>query len=537
MRSLWGSQSNTLDSRTMERLAKTFPLPVWVIDESKDRFTWVSSGTIWLTKLSPEELLSTPARQYLEKHFSPSETLLKLIREKASQAEVSITYIAGATTAQMLGYWIELQPGLYALILQDVTELRKVQDELVQYVEELRQQLDTLTELKESLQRANEELAASREQLRLLAAVAAYTDNAVIITDAKGQILWVNRGFERISGYTLEEAKGKVPGKLLQGPETDPVTVARIRDKLRTKEPFTEEILNYTKYGRPYWLRLYITPLTNELNEVTHFMAIEMDITEEKRKMELMKQQIEDIKQAQIYASRIFKRFLPSPTLLKNYFSDVEIWSQPLQELSGDFYFFSPQEGEVILALGDSTGHGAAAALISTYALTSLWQSTRAGIKSLLELYQDLLEGITLNVEEQRYKEGFELALLRYDSATKRLEFVGARRSLWIFREGQFYELRGSRSDISPTTSRDFSPDLQVFHLQGKDRLYLFSDGVSDQLSADGKKFSSQRLRNFLQLNQYLTLNEQVSLLKQALNQWRGQNSQTDDILFLALEV
>lgn len=261
-----------------------------------------------------------PASSYIAARFRPQETLLELLRTGMPRAELALTFEVGHEVARLLGYWIELKPDVYAMILQDVTELRQAQEELAQYAEELRQQVDTLTELKESLQRANQELAESKEQLRLLAAVAAYTDNAVIITDAEGRVIWVNRGFERISGYTLSEAKGKIPGRLLQGPDTDPNTVARIREKLRQKEPFVEEILNYSKDGRPYWLRLYITPLTNELNEVTHFIAIELDITEEKRRIQEMERQLEDIRNAQQYASRIFRRFLPAPEGLGAYF-------------------------------------------------------------------------------------------------------------------------------------------------------------------------------------------------------------------------
>ncbi|MDW8014550.1 MAG: SpoIIE family protein phosphatase [Bacteroidia bacterium] len=537
VKNLWNSPvPQGIEPKLMERLAQSFPVPVLVINAEKDRFVWASPGSLWLTGLSLEEILSISARDYLNTYFTPAETISGLLQGQVSQAEVSLSYRRGTEVLQFLGFWIELQAGTYALILQDITELRHAQEELVQYAEELRQQVDTLTELKDSLQRANEKLRETQEQSRLLAAVAAYTDNAVIITDVQGKIIWVNRGFERLTGYTLEEVRGKVPGRVLQGPDTDPATVSRIREKLRKKEPFTEEILNYTKDGSPYWLRLYITPLTNDLNEVTHFIAIEMDITEEKRRLEAMQQQLEDIRRAQEYASRIFKRFLTPPDLLRSYFSDVQIWNEPLAALSGDFYFFAPQEGQVIIALGDSTGHGAAAALISVYALTSLWRSTRTSTQTLLTLYEDLLEGVILSGEQQRHKEGFELALLRYEPDLRRMEFIGARRSLWVFREGQLHEVRGMRGDVSPITPQ-LRPEPQTLRLQPGDRLYLFSDGLTDQLNVEGKRFSSQRLRNFLQVNQYLPLPEQIDLLKQALSQWRGQAPQTDDILLLALEI
>ncbi|MCS7152682.1 MAG: SpoIIE family protein phosphatase [Bacteroidia bacterium] len=525
-----------LDPKVIVKLAKSFPMPVFVIDATKDRFVWVSPGTLWLTGLSAEALFSVSVKSFWEAHFSPEEVLDTFLKDGIQEAEVSLDYRALTKLFHLLGYWIKLEENVYALALQDVTELYQAKEELTQYARQLAQQIETLTKLKESLEAANRALTESKEQLRLLAAVAAHTDNAVIITDAEGKVVWVNRGFELLSGYTLEEMRGKVPGRLLQGPETDPATVARIREKLRRKEPFTEEILNYTKDGRPYWLRLYVTPLVDELNEVKNFLAIEMDITEEKRRLMEMEHRLEDIQQAQRYAAHIFKRFLPPIEGLTAYFTDVQIWNAPLQGVGGDFYFFAPHEGQVIIALGDSTGHGAAAALIGVYALTSLWRSTRQSAPSLPALYQDLLEGVILSSESGSHKEGFELALLRYEPGTGRLEYLGAKRPLWIFQNGQLREVRGLRSDISSATSSLY-PEVSVVNVRKGDRLYLFSDGIVHQLNGEGKKFSSQRFRDFLQTNQYLPLKEQIDLLKKAIQQWRGDVPQTDDILLLALEV
>ncbi|MEN2993337.1 MAG: SpoIIE family protein phosphatase, partial [Bacteroidia bacterium] len=289
--------------------------------------------------------------------------------------------------------------------------------------------------------------------------------------------------------------------------------------------------------GRPYWLRLYITPLTNEMNEVTHFIAIEMDITEEKSRLKELETQMRDIADAQRYAARIFQRFLPPVDRLKAYFSEVAIWNEPLQEMGGDFYFYSPQEGQVMLALGDSTGHGAAAALISVYALTALAGFTKSRFdRGLEELYDELLGGIIFSSEGKVAQEGFELALLRYRLEDQTLEYLGARRPLWIFRRGELYELEPARTDVSRARP-DLRPSLHKLTLQKGDRLYLFSDGIPDQLGVDNRKFSLGRLRSFLQFNQYLPLSEQLTLLQQALKQWQGRNPQTDDRLIIALEV
>jgi methyl-accepting chemotaxis protein PixJ len=121
------------------------------------------------------------------------------------------------------------------------------------------------------------------KELEKLSLVASKTSNAIILTNKEGLIEWANEGFTRTTGYTLEEALGKKPGSLLQGPDTDPATVQRIREKLLSKQSFTEEILNYTKQGEPYWLSLNITPSLDQNGNVTQFIAIESDVTERKQ--------------------------------------------------------------------------------------------------------------------------------------------------------------------------------------------------------------------------------------------------------------
>jgi len=121
------------------------------------------------------------------------------------------------------------------------------------------------------------------QDLARLAAVAQRTSNAVIITNLNGQVEWINEATARLTGYTLAEMKGRRPGELLQGPETDPATVARIGAALKRQEGCREEILNRGKDGQIYWLDLDIQPMRDAHGTVTGFMAVETDITQSKR--------------------------------------------------------------------------------------------------------------------------------------------------------------------------------------------------------------------------------------------------------------
>ena len=123
---------------------------------------------------------------------------------------------------------------------------------------------------------------AEAENIRL-AMVANTTTNMIVIADGEGKIEWVNPAFTRITGYVLNEVKGKRPGSFLRGPHTD-IGVSKIMgEKLRAGEGFKDlEILNYNKEGKPYWISIEVQPIHDEKGKVIQFIAIESDITDRK---------------------------------------------------------------------------------------------------------------------------------------------------------------------------------------------------------------------------------------------------------------
>ena len=128
-----------------------------------------------------------------------------------------------------------------------------------------------------------------QRELERLSLIIHETQNAVIVTDSDGRIEWVNNAFFKVTGYTLEEAKGKTPGRLLQGADTDPETVIYMREKIQKAQPFTVEIYNYRKNGSGYWLRINAQPILDVKGQVTAFFAIEEDITSEREAQEKLK--------------------------------------------------------------------------------------------------------------------------------------------------------------------------------------------------------------------------------------------------------
>ncbi|MCB0687330.1 MAG: PAS domain-containing protein [Saprospiraceae bacterium] len=123
-------------------------------------------------------------------------------------------------------------------------------------------------------------LKSSQENIKRLSLVASQTTNGVIITDVSGKVEWINDGFTRLSGYLPDEIRGKFPGEVLQGPDSDTKVIERMSRSLREEKAFEAEIVNYHKNGTPYWVHIHCNPLRDERGQLKGFMAIESDITE-----------------------------------------------------------------------------------------------------------------------------------------------------------------------------------------------------------------------------------------------------------------
>jgi PAS domain S-box-containing protein len=116
------------------------------------------------------------------------------------------------------------------------------------------------------------------------AAAVRATRMPMLITDPRqpdNPIVFVNEAFLRLTGYTRGEVMGR-NCRFLQGPDTAPEAVGRIRDAVAGREDIAIDLLNYKKDGTPFWNALYISPVTDEANELLFYFASQLDVTERK---------------------------------------------------------------------------------------------------------------------------------------------------------------------------------------------------------------------------------------------------------------
>ena len=123
------------------------------------------------------------------------------------------------------------------------------------------------------------------QQLKLFESVIINTNDAVLITEAEPfdepgpKILYVNKAFTTMTGYTAEEVIGKTP-RILQGPKSDKKELERLSKALRNWESCEITTINYKKNGEEFWINFSVTPVADEKGWFTHWVAIERDITE-----------------------------------------------------------------------------------------------------------------------------------------------------------------------------------------------------------------------------------------------------------------
>ena len=144
------------------------------------------------------------------------------------------------------------------------------------------------------------DLRQSEAVLRLRDRAIAATSDGIIITDPNqldNPIIYVNFGFEKLTGYTSEEVIGK-NCRFLQGADTDPATAEKLRNAVKQKKECSVVIQNYRRNKEPFWNALSISPVFDAKGRLTHFVGVQRDVTELRRAEEAIIQTTEELKRS-----------------------------------------------------------------------------------------------------------------------------------------------------------------------------------------------------------------------------------------------
>ena len=147
---------------------------------------------------------------------------------------------------------------------------------------------DNLARLAPAVARELEQAEMRREQkrtedqLRQLSSAVEHSPASIVITDINGSIEYVNPKFTELTGYSLDDVRGKTPPHVFGSNETQPKILAEHNQAMISGKEWRGEMLNRKKNGESYWESVSISPIVDAKGVVTHFVAVSEDITARK---------------------------------------------------------------------------------------------------------------------------------------------------------------------------------------------------------------------------------------------------------------
>jgi PAS domain S-box-containing protein len=171
--------------------------------------------------------------------------------------------------------------------------------------------------------------------------------NCLVITDKEGVILWTNHAFTDLTGYTVEEAIGKNP-RILKSGENGPGFYEHMWQTILSGKIWHGETLNRRKNGTLYTEEMTITPVNNQKEEISHFIAVKQDITERKKAEEKIRKAHHQLKRALKFTEVLFSA-VPIPLFFKDREGRYIEVNEPFCEILG----FTPEyyKGKTVLEL------------------------------------------------------------------------------------------------------------------------------------------------------------------------------------------
>ncbi|MBL7913038.1 MAG: tetratricopeptide repeat protein [Bacteroidia bacterium] len=242
------------------------------------------------------------------------------------------------------------------------------------------------------------------------------------------------------------------------------------------------------------------------------------------------------------YAERIQRSFLATKELLDENLNDYFVLFQPKDVVSGDFYWASKMHNDqFILATADSTGHGVPGAIMSLLNITSLEKAIEQHIEPALILNatrKTIIERLKKDGSPDGGKDGMDCSLISLDFKNNMLTYAAANNPVWIVRGQELLEFSPDKMPVGKHDKDGTAFTQHTITLQKNDVVYTLTDGLPDQFGGPkGKKFMYKRLKELLISITHLPMVEQKEQLAMALNEWKGDLEQVDDVCVIGVRI
>lgn len=246
------------------------------------------------------------------------------------------------------------------------------------------------------------------------------------------------------------------------------------------------------------------------------------------------------------YASKFQSIVFPTESDLKKYIEGAFILHKPLELVSGDLPFVLKDGHFLFVAAVDCIGHGVSASMLSIMTYFNLSEIIRSkNFQNCSEVLMELHRRLEIRSNEAKIVESnllvsIDLALIKINLNNNEVQFSGANLPLMIQSKNQVQMIKGNPFSIGEYWGQkkfEFTDYHQL--LQRGDRLFIFSDGFFHQFGgAEMKqKLSKKRTSDWIHELSHLPIADMKCAMDERFENWKGSAHQTDDVVFIGLEI
>ncbi len=277
---------------------------------------------------------------------------------------------------------------------------------------------------------------------------------------------------------------------------------------------------------------------------------LEQTVTERTAEVVLQKKEIEishkKVSDSINYAKKIQQSILPQDFEVSTYLPDCNIFYQPKDVISGDFYWFYQDQGICYLAVADCTGHGVPGALISMTINSLLNESVNEYLSKdpgtiLSALHTKVFDTLQQDKGDEYSQDGCDISLIIVDTTNNKIEFSGARNHGYLLRNGEFEVLKATPKSIGGLSllgqsERERTYKSYALDLLDGDLIALSTDGIFDQLNFNDEAYGTNRFKSLIKTINNVESDTRIKIVSKEISDWKREVDQLDDMLLLCFK-
>jgi serine phosphatase RsbU (regulator of sigma subunit) len=296
------------------------------------------------------------------------------------------------------------------------------------------------------------------------------------------------------------------------------------------------------------WLQQELSQKIQAQKEMVETQNQILESTVAQRTRELVESKAEVEKQHEVvvdsirYASRLQRAQLPRMQRLEKHFASFHAIWEPRDTIGGDVWWASlpDDQGRIVVAVADSTGHGVPGAMLSVLISTSLERMFASDpsldpSSALMRLDAALRTGLNQDSDEAESDDGCDAAIVRIDPAHQLIEFAGAKLGLLhLHADGSVQPVKPSRLSLGYRDPPHEIPLLHQIRYESGDGFVIVSDGLTDQIGTrDGgppRAYGYRRLHELVARHHRQSAAEIAQAMREDLREWQGGQMRRDDV-------